>query len=63
MKILNDNLEQDEKNVQKMTSEIQEVENKLTELKLILSENLYQVVCITESNLNDDIFKAEIEIQ
>ena len=36
--------------------------NKLTELKLILSQNTYQVVCITESNLNDDILKAEISI-
>ena len=36
--------------------------NKLTELNLIISSNDYQVVCITESNLNDDIKKAEIYI-
>ena len=36
--------------------------NKLTELKLILCSNHYQIVCITESNLNDDIIEAEISI-
>ena len=36
--------------------------NKLSELKVIASSNRYQVICITESDLNDDILNAEIQI-
>ena len=36
--------------------------NKMSELRVVMSQNQYQVICVTESNLNDDILEAEIQI-